>query len=48
MTKPLEVLEAEGKSGRPLPSPHPLHPQHPRDPRGGLLLMLQSAWRWHT
>lgn len=36
MTKPLEVLEGEGKSGRPQP------PAHPRDPKGNLLLVLLS------
>lgn len=37
MTKPLEVLEGEGKSGR-LQTP-----SHPRDPRGSLLLVLSSG-----
>lgn len=37
MTKPLEVLEGEGKGGRPQP------PEHPPDPRGGLLLVLLSG-----
>lgn len=34
MTKPLEVLEGEGKGGRPQP------PAHLPDPRGSLLLVL--------